>query len=215
MFSLLFQQPILFFSWALAFLIALSVHEFSHALVGTWLGDSTAKRMGRLTLNPAAHIDPLGLFAVLMIGFGWGKPVPYNPYNLRWPKWGPVAIAFAGPISNLLMAIIAVFLLANLGPSLGPQNLLFLFLVIVAQLSIMLAVFNLIPLPPLDGSKALLALLSHPKYAAARAFIETRGPMILLLLIVMDAFGGLGLLSGLIRWAIGLVAKLADFPIFL
>ena len=183
--------------------------------MGTWLGDTTARRMGRLTLNPAAHIDPIGFFAVLLIGFGWGKPVPYNPYNLRWPKWGPVAIAFAGPVSNLLIAMAAVLLLANIGPMLGSQNLLFLFLVILVQLDIALAVFNLIPLPPLDGSKALLAVLSHPKYAAARNFIETRGPMILLLLVFLDAFGGFGILIGLVRWAIGLVAQIAGFRIFL
>src|SRR5260221_11664107 len=108
MISLLFQQPFIFLSWLLAFLLALSIHEFCHAVVGTWLGDSTAERMGRLTLNPAAHIDPLGLLAVVLIGFGWGKPVPYNPYNLKWPKWGPVIIAAAGPASNLIMAVIAM-----------------------------------------------------------------------------------------------------------
>ena len=95
MLSLLFQNPILFVTWVLAILFALTVHEFSHALTGTLLGDMTAKRLGRLTLNPAAHVDTLGLIGLVLVGFGWGKPVPYNTYNLRDQKWGPVTIALA------------------------------------------------------------------------------------------------------------------------
>lgn len=215
MFSLLFSQPLIFVAWTLAFLLALSVHEFSHALVGSWLGDQTAKRLGRLTLNPVAHIDPLGLFAVMMIGFGWGKPVPFNPYNLTWPKWGPVAIAFAGPLSNLLLAVIAIVLMSIVGPDLGRGNLLVIFLGVFAQLNVTLMAFNLIPLPPLDGSKALLALLAHPKYADARLFIETRGPQLLLLLVLADALTGAGIFSRLIGWAFRFVASLATFQSFL
>lgn len=215
MFSLLFSQPLIFVAWTLAFLLALSVHEFAHALVGSLLGDQTAKRLGRLTLNPVAHIDPLGLFAVLMIGFGWGKPVPFNPYNLKWPKWGPVAIAFAGPLSNLLLAIIAIVFMSMIGPDLGRGNLLVIFLGVFAQLNVMLMAFNLIPLPPLDGSKALLAVLAHPKYAEARNFIEMRGPQLLLLLVLADALTNAGIFSRLIGWAFRLVASLATFQSFL
>ncbi len=215
MFSLLFQQPLLFVAWLVAFLIALSVHEFSHAAIANWLGDPTAKRMGRLTLNPAAHVDPIGLLAVILIGFGWGKPVPYNPYNLKWPKWGPVAVAAAGPFSNLILAAISVIVAANLSSILDQNNLLLLFLVVSAQLNIALLVFNLIPLPPLDGSKALLALLSSPKYAAARVFIETRGPMLLLLLILLDSFGNLGLFSALFGWGARLLSLFARVPTIL
>jgi len=209
MFSLLFTQPLVFVAWVLAFLVALSFHEFSHAFVAYLLGDETAKRMGRMTLNPAAHVDPLGLLAVLMIGFGWGKPVPYNPYNLKWQKWGAVAIAFAGPVSNLLLAIVSIVLWNAAGPALGPDNLLVIFLEVCAELNVALMVFNLIPLPPLDGSKALLTLLAHPKYLAARTFIETRGPIILIAFLLLDSFLGLGIFSGLIQWAIRLVAGLA------
>lgn len=215
MFDLLFSQPVIFFVWILAFLIALSVHEFCHALVATQLGDTTAERMGRLTLNPAAHVDPMGFLTMILIGFGWGKPVPYNPYNLRWPKWGPVAIAVAGPGSNFALSVISILLLSFLGPMFGPDNLLTIFLEISAQLNIALLAFNLIPLPPLDGSKVLLTLLSHPKYAAARAFIETRGPMILLLLVIADSIGGLGLFAALFHAVQGIVFRFVPVPSFL
>lgn len=212
MFSLLMQQPVLFIIWLLAFLLALSVHEFCHAAAGTWLGDPTARRMGRLTLNPAAHVDLIGLLAVIFIGFGWGKPVPFNPYNLKWPKWGPTLVAAAGPLSNLLLAVLSVILLVNLGPRLGHENLLTAFLYLSARLNVALMVFNLIPLPPLDGSKALLAILSHPKYAAARIFVETQGPTLLLLLVFLDSFGGIGIFSGLFALGDRLLSLVASLP---
>ena len=205
MISYLFSQPYLFLVWTIAFLIALSVH-------GTLLGDTTAKRMGRLTLNPASHVDPLGLMVLLFIGFGWGKPVPFNPYNLRWPKWGPTAVAAAGPGSNLLLAIVSALLLMVFGAQLGPDNLLTVFLLISLQLNIILMVFNLIPLPPLDGSKALLSILAHPKYAATRTLIETKGPMLLLLLILLDSLAGLGLLSRLFSSTMSLITWIIPLP---
>ena len=212
MFSLLTQNPLLFLVWLIAFLVALSVHEFCHALVATQLGDSTAERMGRLTLNPAAHIDPLGLLAVIFIGFGWGKPVPFNSYNLKWPKWGPVLIAAAGPASNFIMAVISSLLIVQLAPHLSVDNLLMAFLVISAQLNIALMIFNLVPLPPLDGSKALIALLSHPKYVAARQFIEQRGPYLLLIIILADSFLNLGIFSTLFGWGARLLTALTGVP---
>ncbi len=215
MFNLLFSQPLVFAAWVLAFLIALSVHEFAHAWVGLLLGDTTAQRGGRLTLNPAAHIDPIGFFAVLLIGFGWGKPVPYNPYNLKWPRWGPVAIALAGPLSNFLLAIVSIIALSFISPFFPSGNLLVILLDVCAQLNVALMVFNLIPLPPLDGSKVLLAFLAHPKYTAVRTFIESRGPMLLLFLILADALGGFGIFVGLFQWAIRIVASIATFHILL
>ncbi len=212
MFSLLFQQPLVFFAWLIAFLLALTVHEFSHALAGTWLGDETARRMGRLTLNPLAHVDPLGLLAVILIGFGWGKPVPFNPYNLKWPKWGPVAVAAAGPASNFLLAVASILLLMWLGPVLGEQNLLVMFLAVSAQLNVALMMFNLIPLPPLDGSKALLAVLSHPRYAATRRWIEVQGPMLLLGLILIDSFANLGIFSFIFSLGFRLISLVTNIP---
>ncbi len=215
MFTLFLNEPLVFFTWVLAFLIALSVHEFSHAWAATLQGDGTARRMGRLTLNPVAHIDPIGLLAVMFIGFGWGKPVPFNPYNLKWPKWGPVLVAVAGPVSNLAFASLSLLLLGLFGPRLGLDNLLTIFLLVSAQLNVALLAFNLIPLPPLDGSKVLLALLEHPKYAATRELIETRGPFFLLVLVMADAFLHLGLFAGLIHFVWDLLARILPLPSFL
>lgn len=211
MISSLLANPLIFLVWVVAFLLALSIHEFSHALAATWLGDSTARRMGRLSLNPLAHIDPLGFFAVLFIGFGWGKPVPFNPYALRWPKWGSTAVAAAGPASNLVLASIAAVLLSLFSARLGCNNLLVIFLTVCMELNLALMVFNLIPLPPLDGSKALLAVLSHPKYAAVRLFIETQGMWLLLALILLDSMMGLGLFSRLFAIVVGVFLRVLPF----
>src|SRR3989339_1829095 len=101
----LLQDPPLLIIVPLAIIIVISLHEFSHALMGYLLGDKTAEHEGRLTLNPLAHLDPFGTVMLLLVGFGWGKPVPFNPYNLKFQKWGPAWIALAGPLSNFLSAI--------------------------------------------------------------------------------------------------------------
>lgn len=198
MFGLLFDQPWLFVVWIVAILVALGAHEFSHALVGTWLGDPTAERSGRLTLNPAAHVDPLGFLALLVVGFGWGKPVPYNPLYLRDRRWGPVLIALAGPLMNLFLATVFALVARVALPSLGTTNLLIQWLLISIQMNLGLMLFNLIPVPPLDGSKFLLATLSERSVEPVRFFLETRGPVILLFLVIADRllpvsfFGWLG-----------------------
>lgn len=206
MFPLLFQQPILFVVWVLAILIALSVHEFSHAWVSTLLGDDTAKRMGRLTLNPMSHVDLLGLLALVTIGFGWGKPVPYNAYNLRNQKWGPTVIALAGPGMNLFVALVLSLTLRLLLPGLGENNLLVQFLFLSVYLNVALLLFNLIPLPPLDGSKLLLTLLHGSSADRARHFLETRGPLILIGLVISDTLFNLGIFSGLFRLISGFIS---------
>lgn len=209
MLALLFSEPWIFVAWFIAFLGSLAVHEASHAAVATWLGDQTAKRMGRLTLNPAAHVDTTGLLFTVLAGFGWGKPVPFNPYNLRWPKWGPVAVAFAGPTSNLLLAFLGLLALAWALPALGTGSLLTVFFLLFTQLNLALLAFNLIPLPPLDGSKLLLAALAHPRHAVARMWIETKGPMVLLGLVLADTLLGLGLFSWVFSAVSGLVLRIA------
>lgn len=211
MLSLLFQQPILFLVWVVAILTALTVHEFSHALASTSLGDETAKRLGRLTLNPAAHIDPVGLLALVTVGFGWGKPVPFNGYNLRNQRWGPVLIALAGPAMNLFVATIFGLILRVVSPMFGEGNLLIQFLYLSIYINISLLLFNLIPIPPLDGSKLLLALLAgYPSAARVRFWLETRGPWLLFGLILSDMFLRLNifgslfqLISGFIRVVVG------------
>ena len=106
--NLLFTQPSLFFAWIIAVLVAVTVHEFSHALVATLLGDRTPGDHGRLTFDPRAHVDMLGLFMLVLVGFGWGKPVPFNRHNLRFPRWGSTLVALAGPFSNFLSIIFNV-----------------------------------------------------------------------------------------------------------
>lgn len=208
--SLLFQNPILFVAWLIAILIALSFHEFAHAFAGYVLGDSTARSEGRLTLNPLAHIDLLGFLMLIFIGFGWGKPVPFNPYNFRkYPKWGPAIVSLAGPLANLFLIIVfGVLLKIIIGfTTLGPENLLIQFLDILIMLNVFLIVFNLIPIPPLDGSKVLFTILPSPRYDNFKYFLETRGPIILILLIILDSFSSVSILNTIFTWAINFVYR--------
>ncbi|MDO8425579.1 MAG: site-2 protease family protein [bacterium] len=208
--SLILQQPAVGAAWVAAILVALAIHEFSHALVGTLLGDSTAKQEGRLTLNPLAHVDPLGFLMLLFVGFGWGRPVPFDPSQLRYRTWGPALVAMAGPAMNLLGVLVCGTLLAVLDryAPLPPNNLFIFFLAFAFQMNIVLMLFNLIPIPPLDGSKVLLAALDRPQYDRARFLLETRGPMILLGIIILDSFAGGIVFSRLFRgamdWIVGL-----------
>lgn len=192
----LFTNPMEGLAWITAFVIALTFHEFCHGLAAKLQGDDTAERMGRLTLNPLSHIDPIGFLLVLVAGFGWSKPVPYNPYNLRDQKWGPVLVAAAGPFSNLaLFVVTGLTYRALLAAGLPLESTaLGAFLGAMLGVNVVLFAFNLIPFPPLDGSKFLLLALQHPKYARARFWIETRGPMALILLVAADSL----LLNGLI-----------------
>jgi len=180
--TLLFSSIPLAFAWIAAILFSLTVHEFSHGLVAKWRGDLTAEREGRLTLDPRAHIDPMGFIPLLLFGFGWAKPVPFNPYNLKNPKWDSVLIALAGPLSNLFLASLAAIALRILAISspLDPFNLLTAFLFFVILLNLFLALFNIIPVHPLDGSKLFFALFDAPKYAELRTFVAVRGPQILM-----------------------------------
>jgi len=213
MIALLFQEPLLFGVWILAILVALSTHEFSHALAGTLLGDTTAKRLGRLTLNPLAHVDPIGLLALVTIGFGWGRPVPFNPYNLKNQKWGPALVALAGPGMNLLIALALGLILRMVGPLLGSENLLSQFLFLSVFLNIALLLFNLIPVPPLDGSKLLLAVLTGRRHEQVRIFLETRGPMLLLGLIVADLILGINIFGWLFRAVTAIATLIVGFGI--
>ncbi|MBP7133882.1 site-2 protease family protein, partial [Patescibacteria group bacterium] len=127
-------------------------------------------------------------------------PVPFNPYNLKYPRWGSAMVAAAGPISNLLSGTVFALLVRVLGPMLGQGNLLVLFLVYGAMLNFLLMIFNLIPLPPLDGSKALFAVLADERHRGIRTWIETRGPILLMGLILMDLALGLGVFNW-ISWS--------------
>lgn len=171
------------------------IHEVSHGFMAYALGDSTAKYAGRLTLNPIPHIDPFGsiVLPLLMsflpggIVFGWAKPVPYNPYNLSNQRWGPGLVAAVGPLSNLFVAL--VFGIAIRFSALLPAGTASAFVeiaTIIVVLNIVLAVFNLVPIPPLDGSKVLFAFLPY-HLAYIEEFLERYG-MILLLIFIFFFF---------------------------
>ncbi len=194
--SLFSVAPLLAIVWVLAILVSLTIHEFSHALIGRLCGDTTAEREGRLTLNPLAHIDPMGFLLLLMAGFGWAKPVPFNPYQLRNPLRDSVLIAFAGPASNLLLAGLCGLLYHGLiGPVVSPTSMLSAFLLLATYLNCALALFNLIPLPPLDGSKLVEAVLAHFRWHKASEAFVTLGPRLFFLLIIASFFMNIPLFS--------------------
>lgn len=200
--SLLFQQPILFFAWVVAIVIAISVHEFSHAACAYWLGDPTAKYEGRLTLNPLAHLDLWGTLLLLFVGVGWGKPVPFNPYNLKNQRYGPALVALAGPASNLVLVVVFSLILRFIYPltGLGMENALYSLLALLIFINAILMVFNLIPIPPLDGSKLLMAVLPS-SLDNVKIFLQRYGFFLLILLF----FLGRGLLVGLFSFVVSVI----------
>jgi len=199
---------ILIAAFLFSMLVGLSFHEFSHAFVADRLGDRTPRSFGRLTLNPRAHLDPVGSLMILFVGFGWARPVPVNPFNTRNPQRSMAMIASAGPVSNLAMAALAglpiqfgwvPFWHPFVSPQLAglyarawtetPQDLVGLFLGTVVLLNVLLAVFNLLPLAPLDGFRVAVGLLPR-NLSQPLARMEQWGPGILMLLIFMPFLTG-------------------------
>jgi Zn-dependent protease len=170
--------------------MCLIVHEFAHALVAIRLGDDTPRRQGRLTLNPLKHIDPIGFVMLLVAGFGWAKPVQINPGNLRKPKRDEILIALAGPVSNLLFATTAVLIIRVVVAAGAPVSSSFLhafgiFMTILAEINVSLALFNMIPIPPLDGSHLVTPFLGGVNTTLAAAYFRY-GSLALLAVIVLQ-----------------------------
>ena len=184
--KLLFQNPIVFILLSISLIISISIHEFAHAFIASKLGDPTAKLLGRVTLNPLAHLDPLGTFLLLFAGFGWGKPVPFNPIYLKNPKRDVAIISFAGPASNFLLAIL-VSVVIRLTPQtdLGLFTLIHYLLYMIAFYNLVLGFFNLIPIHPLDGFKVVNGFLPH-ELSIQWMQMAPYGIWILLVLIMTD-----------------------------
>lgn len=207
MLPLLFQgQVTLFVLIIVALIISLSFHEFGHAFAAKQFGDDTAERQGRLTLNPVAHIDPVGLLMVVAVGFGFAKPVPTNPRNYN-SIWAQLMVAAAGPMANLLIAV-AAWNLYRYGAQAGWENFLNpavdTFFSILVGINLLLMVFNLIPLGPLDGHYILPYFLPRP---LAQRYVELNaryGGMFFLLLIVLSILG-VPIFNAVFRFAMGLL----------
>ena len=159
-------------------IIAITVHEYSHALIAYKLGDPTAKIYGRLSLNPLKHIDPLGLLALFIFRIGWGKPVPIDTYNFKNPKRDEILVSVAGPASNFILAILVSTIIKLISPPLNITFYLYQFI----SLNIFLAVFNLLPIWPLDGSKIFLNLVSPSSSYEWQASMEKYGYLLILVL---------------------------------
>jgi Zn-dependent protease len=203
MITQLFNDPLGLLFTLIALLVAVTVHEFSHAFAADRLGDPTPRLMGRLTLNPLKHLDPIGTIMLLLVRFGWGKPVEFDPYNLRNPRRDSAIISLAGPISNFIVAIVSAiivhilfsFRLALLTNSfIGlPIYLIIALLQPIIVLNIILGVFNLIPIHPLDGFKIVEGILPH-EYARQWHELEPYG-FIFLLFLIFPVFGGVSPIS--------------------
>ena len=195
-------------------LLCITLHELSHGLVAYKLGDDTAKRAGRLTLNPIRHIDPMGLLMMVLFRFGWAKPVPVNMYNFKNPKRGMAITALAGPLSNVVIAVVFLFLYGLLfrplyvdGNSALGRTVLEM-VMRTAYLSLALAIFNIIPISPLDGSKVLFSFLSDEGYYKLMRY-ERYGMILLMVLVATGATSGV--LSTVTGWAYDKLFFIAEF----
>jgi Zn-dependent protease len=182
--TLLFSDPTVFLAIVVALVVAITIHEFSHAAVATAQGDDTARSQGRLTLNPIRHLDPFGTIFMVLAGFGWGRPVPFSPAQLRNKRYGPVMVSLIGPISNFVLAVASALVLKALR-STDNQTLL-LFVAVFMRINLILGIFNLLPIPPLDGSRLLGALLPPSRQGIVR-FLDQYGIYLLLGLILLPA----------------------------
>ena len=200
----LITNPLALIVYFVSLLIAISVHEFSHALAADSLGDPTPKLQGRLSLNPFVHLDLIGLLFLAFFGFGWGKPVVFDPYNLKQPRRDSAIISLAGPLSNFLMAI-AASLILRLFVLLDFGTVPVIFFQAFITLNLVLGVFNLLPIHPLDGFKIVGGLL--PKDRAHEWFgLERYGFIFLILLII--PIGRVSMLEAILKPIVSLLSRL-------
>jgi Zn-dependent protease len=184
-------------------LLALTFHECAHAYAAYRYGDDTAKQSGRLTLNPLRHLDPLGTIMIFLVHFGWAKPVPVNPSRLGNPKKDMLWISAAGPLANMVLALASgllirvLLIMGNIPDRHTAIGLLFFMLIMSLQINLALAIFNILPVAPLDGSKILSALLPA-RHEKLITFLERYGPFILIGLILFGQATGVSVLGGLI-----------------
>jgi Zn-dependent protease len=197
------DNPLGFVAFVIAIVIAITVHEFSHAAVATLQGDRTPRSQGRLTLNPLAHLDPLGSIALILAGFGWGKPVQFSPFQLRSRRIGAALVGLAGPASNFVLALLSALALRFALES-NPSDFALTLLGRLVTLNVILAVFNLIPIPPLDGSRLLSIVLPQRRQGIVY-FLDQYGIFLLLALLLFAP----GLLApffdAITRFILGLV----------
>ncbi len=209
MFALLLANPLAFVVLFPGLLLSITVHEFAHAWTADKLGDPTPRYQGRVTLNPLAHLDPLGTLAMFLTNFGWGKPVEYDPYNLAHPVRDTALIASAGPFVNILiaMALAVVVRLGIIPFGLGQA------VVSIMYINVVLAIFNLIPVYPLDGSKILMAVLPRDTALEYEDFMHRYG-MFVLLALIFPWLSGASPVSMLIAPIVQLIVSLLiGFPL--
>lgn len=199
LFSMLSEQPMMLVVTIAALLYGLTVHEFAHAAAAKWQGDDTAEQLGRLSLNPLTHIDFMGLLFMFLAGFGWGKPVPVDYRNLKNGAKSDIIVSLAGIFTNFVSVIIFMIVFAVLYGNMNPVlvmfgeyeavNMLAYFLSALIIFNLTLGIFNLIPIPPLDGSHVLFHLLPS-RFENIKIWLAQYGPMLLLVLILLDNFAG-------------------------
>ncbi|MCR5808479.1 MAG: site-2 protease family protein [Clostridiales bacterium] len=210
------SKVIYFFLYLIAIVVSLSFHEWAHAHAAHRMGDDTALNMGRMTLNPMAHIDPVGFLMLIIVGFGWAKPVPVNPRNYKNYRKGEFIVSFAGIFTNLIIALVSAFLyvfLAKYEKMSGNTlpDMLFTFLVMLGYLNCGLAIFNFIPVYPLDGSHIFTLVFGKLLGAKAVYWLQKNGRYILYGFIALSFIlsrMGISIIGGAVEWLFGLFIKL-------
>lgn len=197
---LLRDDPVAFILLAISIILAISLHEFAHAYTADLQGDRLPRAMGRVSLNPARHLDPLGTILIFLVGFGWGRPVEFRPQSFASKRFGSAMVALAGPLMNLLLAIVAALLFTPIFNATACGTLT-TFLLRFVGINVILAVFNLMPLPPLDGSRLLTVFLPPDKQHIIY-FLDRYGLLILLGLVF---FGGFTILRPVIEFIYSLI----------